>query len=247
MRSMYFRFNAWIKGLVLLMRPHLYLGFTERLNLFFSNTIGLSRWINNQEKAGLNDFYSGHRSGDKREQLYKHVINSQSIQDQPVDYIEFGVFGGQSFFWWMEHNQHSLSTFHGFDTFEGLPEDWGLGFKKGDMSSGVPALNDPRGKFYKGLFQDTVPAFVKQFPASANKKIIHLDADLFSSTLYALTSMAPIIKPGDILLFDEFNVPNHEFFAFKVFSESYYIKTKLIGAVNDYYQVALLITNIPGK
>ena len=92
-----------------------------------------------------------------------------------------------------------------------------------------------------------MPAFVKQFPASANKKIIHLDADLFSSTLYALTSMAPIIKPGDILLFDEFNVPNHEFFAFKVFSESYYIKTKLIGAVNDYYQVALLITNIPGK
>lgn len=227
------------------MRPHIFLGFTERLNLFFSNTIGLSRWISAQEKAGLNDFYTVHRSADKREQLYQQVIDTQSIHGQPIDYFEFGVFGGKSFFWWMEHNQHNESSFHGFDTFEGLPENWGLGFKKGDMATGVPILNDSRGKFYKGLFQETLPGLVKLFPVSSRKKIIHLDADLFSSTLFALTSMAPLLKPGDILLFDEFNVPNHEFFAFKVFTESYYIKTKLIGAVNNYYQVALVITQVP--
>jgi len=246
MRSLYFRLNAWIKGIVLLLRPHIYLGFTERINLFFSNTIGLSRWISNQEKADLNDFYTLHRSGDKREQLYQHVIKSQSIQEQPIDYFEFGVFGGQSFFWWMGHNLHHDSSFHGFDTFEGLPENWGLGFKKGDMAAGVPTLSDQRGKFYKGLFQDTLPGFINQFPMSAKKKIIHLDADLFSSTLYALTSMAPLLRPGDILLFDEFNVPNHEYFAFKVFTDAYYIKTRLIGAVNNYYQVALVITQCPG-
>ena len=71
--------------------------------------------------------------------------------------------------------------------------------------------------------------------------MIHLDADLFSSTLYALTSMAPCLNTGDILFFDEFNVPNHEFLAFKIFTESYYVKTKLLGAVNNYYQTAFII------
>ena len=72
-------------------------------------------------------------------------------------------------------------------------------------------------------------------------KVIHLDADLFSSTLFALTSMAPYLRKGDILLFDEFNVPNHESLAFRMFCESYYVRTKLIGAVNNYLQVALII------
>lgn len=245
MRALYFRLNAWFKGIILWMSPHIYLGFTEKLNLFFSNVIGLSRWISKQDKVALNDFYTSKRSGNKREELYREVITSQSIDHQPIDYFEFGVCGGNSFFWWLENNKHTDSAFYGFDTFEGLPEDWGLGFKKGDMAAGVPALNDPRGKFYKGLFQETVPGFIKQFSFSSKKKIIHLDADLFSSTLYALTSMAPLMRPGDVLLFDEFNVPNHEYFAFKVFTDSYYIKTKLIGAVNNYYQVALVITDCP--
>ena len=42
-------------------------------------------------------------------------------------------------------------------------------------------------------------------------------------------------------LFDEFNVPNHEFYAFKLFTESFYVKTRLLGAVNNFYQVALII------
>ncbi|MDR2886523.1 MAG: hypothetical protein LBV26_00725 [Bacteroidales bacterium] len=53
--------------------------------------------------------------------------------------------------------------------------------------------------------------------------------------------MAPHLNAGDILFFDEFNVPNHEFLAFKIFTESYYVKTKLIGAVNNYYQTAFVI------
>ena len=68
-----------------------------------------------------------------------------------------------------------------------------------------------------------------------------MDADLFSSTLFVLTSLANYLKEGDIVMFDEFNVPNHEFMAFKYFTESYYIKFELIGAVNNYYQVAFKV------
>ena len=68
-----------------------------------------------------------------------------------------------------------------------------------------------------------------------------MDADLYSSTLYVLTSIARYLKPGDIIFFDEFNVPNHEFAAFNQFVSSYYIKYELLGAVNNYYQIAIKI------
>jgi O-methyltransferase len=68
-----------------------------------------------------------------------------------------------------------------------------------------------------------------------------MDADLFSSTLFALTNLANYLKRGDVIIFDEFNVPNHEYFAFKMFSDSFYIRTRLLAAVNNYFQVALII------
>ncbi len=51
-----------------------------------------------------------------------------------------------------------------------------------------------------------------------------MDADLYSSTLFALTSMAPFLREGDIIPFDEFNIPNHEFAAWSDFVRSYYIQ-----------------------
>jgi len=110
------------------------------------------------------------------------------------------------------------------------------------MTSNIPDINDTRVKFIKGLFQESLPKFIRENEFNSNeRKIIHLDADLFSSTLFVLTSLATIIRKGDILIFDEFNVPNHEFQAFKIFTESFYVNTRLIGAVNNYYQVAFII------
>jgi uncharacterized membrane protein len=68
-----------------------------------------------------------------------------------------------------------------------------------------------------------------------------LDADIFSATLYVLTTLAPYLQPNDILFFDEFNVPSHEYLAFKMFTQSYYVQTEVLGAVNNFYQVAFKI------
>jgi O-methyltransferase len=46
---------------------------------------------------------------------------------------------------------------------------------------------------------------------------------------------------GDIIIFDEFNVPMHEFKAFAEWVSSYYIKYEVIGAVNNFYQIAVKI------
>ena len=68
-----------------------------------------------------------------------------------------------------------------------------------------------------------------------------MDADLYSATLYALTSLAPYLKKGDIIFFDEFVVPTHEFKAYSDFIQSYYINLELIAAANNYYFVAFKV------
>lgn len=234
------KFITFFKNLLLLSRPHLYLGFLQHFCLTVSNTLLLSKWISNQPKDVLiNDFFDGKRDHSKRYDLYDKVLKSIDNKEG-FNYLEFGVCGGVSFKWWLDNSKESANLYWGFDTFEGLPENWGV-FKKGDMSADIPHIEDKRGQFIKGLFQDTLPTFIKENHLNTKRNIIHLDADLFSSTLYALTSLAPYLKKGDILFFDEYNVPNHEFFAFKIFQESYYIKTRLLGAVNNYYQVAMII------
>ena len=66
------------------------------------------------------------------------------------------------------------------------------------------------------------------------RNVIMLDADLYSATLYALTTLAPFLKKGDIVFFDEFAVPTHEFKALYEFVQSYYTNLELIAAANNY-------------
>ncbi|MGB0429104.1 MAG: GTPase [Bacteroidia bacterium] len=104
----------------------------------------------------------------------------------------------------------------------------------------IPKTDDPRAFFYKGLFQDTLPSFIEK--TNLDKKlIIHLDADLYTATYYVLNWMAPYLKKGDIIFFDEFSVPLSEFKAFTEFQRSHYLKFKLIGSVNNFYQAAFIV------
>ena len=242
LKKILIRINAFIKGLVLVIRPHIFFGWLRSPFYFLANTLSLTRWIARQDSRNTrHDFFTFVRDYPKRYKLYRYVCERFDLNGNPFDYLEFGVAGGHSFRWWVGQSAHPGSRFYGFDTFEGLPEAWGT-FSKSDMSASVPAIDDPRVKFFKGLFQNTLPDFLRGYEEKVGRiKIIHFDADLFSSTLFTLTSMAPYLRKGDILIFDEFNVPNHEFLAFRIFTESYYIKTRLIGAVNNYLQVALII------
>lgn len=208
------------------------------LNLVYLSK--LSKWRASTPSPKLNDFHSSKWDYNKRYNLYDFLFTEEKL-DQPVTYLEFGVAAGKSFKWWLDHNKHPESTFDGFDTFTGLPEDWNV-FKAGAMSAGgaFPEINDDRGTFHKGLFQETLPAFIRSMKDD-RRKVILLDADLYSSTLYVLTSFGPYLKKGDIIMFDEFTVPRHEFLAFSEFVASYYVKMELIGAQNNYYFAAFKV------
>lgn len=207
------------------------------LNLVYMTK--LSKWVYEHKKIEYNDFLS-QWDYNKRYGMYKWVIEKEHLTG-PLNYLEFGVASGKSFDWFMAQNSHADSRFFGFDTFDGLPEDWGP-FKKGAFStdSEMPVIKDLRGKFLKGLFQQTVPPFLAEFDNS-RRNVLMMDADLWSATLYVLTSLAPFLKKGDIIFFDEFVVPTHEFKAFLDFTQSYYLKLELIAAANNYYFAAFKV------
>ena len=233
--------NSFVKGIILFLRPGVFFFFLSRPLLFVSNLLSLTKWVSHQKRTGiLNDFYRPFRNHADRFKLYENITAKYGLANEHVNYLEFGVYKGTSFRWWVNENKNPDSRFYGFDTFEGLPESWGT-YAKGDMNANLPSIDDTRIKFVKGLFQDTLFGFTDSHSIDNGIRIIHIDADLFSSTLFVLTTLARHLKKDDIIIFDEFNVPNHEFFAFKMFTESFYVKYELIGAVNNYYQSAFKI------
>jgi hypothetical protein len=119
-------------------------------------------------------------------------------------------------------NSRSESRFFGFDTFSGLPEDWERGHPKGTFDTGgeAPNIDDPRVSFVKGLFQETLRGFLKGF-APSSRLIIHVDCDLYSSTLFVLGTLDRYFQHGTIIIFDDFYSMNHETRAFMDYDRSF--------------------------
>lgn len=210
---------------------------------FASNFSLLTAWVQKHRKGlEFNDFYKPVRVYPNRTKLHAFVADKEALASRKIHYFEFGVAGATSFKWWLAQASNPQSLFYGFDTFEGLPESWGY-FSKGSMSFSLPDIPDGRAQFFKGLFQDTLAPFLKDYKEDMDAvRVIHLDADLYSSTLFVLTMLAPCLRPGDLLIFDEFNVANHEFAAWDAFVKSYYFEYEVVGAVNNFYQTCFRLT-----
>lgn len=234
--------NSFIKDLLLVSRVGILFAPFRHALRFLLNFSLLSSWIAKHNRGvAYTTYYKPFRNYTDREKLHQYVVDHEQLAARPVHYFEFGVAGGYSFRWWLSHCTHPGSAFFGFDTFEGLPEDWHF-FKKGEMAYDVPQLEDTRARFLKGIFQDTLPPFLEEYPRRTDAvRVIHMDADLYSSTLFALTAMAPFLRNGDVVMFDEFNVPNHEFAAWNEFVKCYYVRYEVLGSVNNYYQTAIKI------
>jgi len=121
--------------------------------------------------------------------------------------LEFGVFNGGS----MRQLRNSLPKsfkIFGFDSFEGLPEDWiGTNEKKGAMSCNglIPDIKDVT--FYKGWFSDTIPQYKQIAKPIA---LLHVDCDLYSSTIDVLYGLKEFILPGTVIVFDEWYYNHHD-------------------------------------
>jgi methyltransferase family protein len=156
--------------------------------------------------------------------LYSHV-STTTLQDTAIDYLEFGVFEGWSMSQWTALNRHPDSRFVGFDTFTGLPEDWNLWRKAGAFD-------------VSGRWPDTLVDFLRTFEVK-NKLIVHIDCDLYSSTLFCLATLDRQMPSGTVVIFDEFYDLLHEFAAYRDYSAAFMRSWRGIAYTPGYIQVAL--------
>jgi O-methyltransferase len=178
-----------------------------------------------------------------RDDFYRHL--SSKVQE-PVSYVEFGVFRGASMRFWSGLLRHPKTNFAGFDSFEGLPEIWRAAADKStfDVNGEMPKIDDPRVKLFKGWFTDTVPPFFKTFTPQPSL-ILHLDADIYSSTIFALQQSKPFIRAGTILIFDEFFDKEHELRALEEFLDKTDMRLECIGSTLPLTQVAFRVQAPP--
>jgi O-methyltransferase len=172
-----------------------------------------------------------------REEMYGYVDES-SIKQEAIDYLEFGVFQGESIRYWASLNKNKDSRFLGFDSFEGLPEDWRREKPQGhfDVGGAMPRIDDGRVKFIKGWFEDTIPLFAREFSVK-NRLLLHVDADLYGSAMLALVHLGPFMSKGTLIVFDEFYDRDHEFKALMDWQRIYRKNFRIIAEVGNYAQI----------
>ena len=181
-----------------------------------------------------------------KEDFYESLVVSEGL-DEPIEYLEFGVFEGYSIKWWLSRVGHRDALFFGCDSFEGLPEAWAdVGEGHFDTGGQPPAPELERCAYIKGYFQCTVPGFVRNV-LSDRRHVIHLDADLYSSTLLVLTQLGPYLRPNDVLIFDEFLAWNDEFRALQNFLAALPLEYRVLGRTVKGNQVAIGITAVPPR
>ena len=161
--------------------------------------------------------------------------------------LEFGVAAGASL------RQIAACTprpVHGFDSFQGLPEDWTGTFEgRGKFSTGGRLPTVPSHvALHADWFEESVPRFLAAHPGPV--AFVHVDCDLYSSTRTVLWGIAARFVPGTVLLFDEyFNYPNwqqHEFRAFQEFVAAAGAQYRYLGYSVQNGHVAVALTD-PGR
>lgn len=130
------------------------------------------------------------RLGDDPLDTLKHVL-SLNPQGHAA---EFGVYTGATLRMIADHMPVT-----GFDSFDGLPEDWREGFEKGRFACPVPAV--PNADIVVGLFADTLPDWTPPDQLG----LVHIDCDLYSSTKTVLDHLERFLTPGCFIVFDEFH------------------------------------------
>ncbi len=145
--------------------------------------------------------------------------------------LEFGVAGGESLN--IIARAAKERPVHGFDSFEGLPEDWtGHLEMKGAFSQGgkMPKV-EPNVTLHKGWFDDTLPEWAKR--QNGKVAFLHIDCDLYSSTMTVLNILKDRLQIGTVINFDEYlNYPGwreHEYKAWQDFTADHKISYQYIA------------------
>ena len=173
--------------------------------------------------------------------LHKWVATTQ-VSDQGW-VLEFGVATGRTlnqFATWLPRKRVI-----GFDGFEGLPEDWTSRMRKGFFArSNLPRVRK-NCELVVGWFDQTLPGFKKTKIQNDPIALLHIDCDLYSSTVTVLDTLKDNIVSGTVIVFDEYiNYPGWQLDEFRAWQEhckKYGVKYEYIGYVSRHQKVAVRV------
>jgi len=136
--------------------------------------------------------------------------------------VECGVARGTSLRW-LVSLAHKNQRIFGFDSFEGLPEDWVMSeditVPAGAFECEIPDIEGAELRL--GLFSESLPTWKTEHPGRI--AFLHIDADLYSSAVTILEELNDQIVPGTVIAFDDmFESLRHQYWEqgeYKAFQE----------------------------
>jgi hypothetical protein len=187
----------------------------------------------------------------------REVMPTASVFDDPITTLEhalslapadgmaleFGVYEGRTL-GVIAASRRNQEVF-GFDSFQGLPEDWRSGLPAGTFATdNLPDI--PGAELVVGMFADTLPDFLADHPGPVS--FLHMDADLYSSAVTVFKHVGPRLRPGSVIVFDEyFNYPGwqrHEHRAWQEFVAAAALEFEYVAYTGNNEQVAVVITKV---
>ena len=177
---------------------------------------------------------------EKHPQLVSYALSR--IETKGLN-LEFGVGRGKSMRWIAPNVEGNV---HGFDSFEGIQEHWN-GNPIGSFAQKQMPKVPENVEFHVGYFDATLPGFLEKHPEPV--AFLHVDCDLYSSTVTIFEALSDRLQPGAIVLFDEYynfhRWQQHEFRAFQEFVAREGVKYEYIAFSVTGQQVAVRILENP--
>lgn len=150
------------------------------------------------------------------------IFSSDDLDKCRTDNLKFAISQTSIVGSVLEFGVHSGSTVNlisdllkedivfGFDSFEGLPEDWKISHnekfnkhKKGYFAvDSLPKVNE-NVRLVKGFFDQSLKPWIEESHPE-QIKFLHIDSDLYSSAIYVLKTLNRCIVSGTVIVFDEF-------------------------------------------
>ena len=176
--------------------------------LFLHLPLPLSKWVYNISRHYI--FRDVRLPGFRKAVA---LINEKNVKG---DYLEFGVYKGASLIrfynLFKEYDLTDIRLF-AFDAFKGLPNSEGSVFREGEFffpkgpfikrikKAGV---NPERVIIVEGFFNESLTDTIKNVNNLSKAAIIHVDCDLYESTVDVLRFCQDLIQEGTILIFDDY-------------------------------------------
>lgn len=148
------------------------------------------------------------------------ALRFTASQDIVGDYLEFGVFQGQTFTsaYRAGRRLDNEMRFHAFDSFEGLPAPAGIdtagfaNFAEGEYSASRKEFEQTLRKSRvapdrvtttEGWFSDTLTDSTRARLSLDRAAVVWIDCDLYESTVPVLRFIEPLLQDGTVLIFDD--------------------------------------------